>query len=85
VVFRLELSTVDARVRLAIAIQIEPAQRDAALDRILVHRRGHGPAMPYDVARQAGVHGDDLHFILININRRTGPCDAGLLSFSQQL
>jgi hypothetical protein len=44
------LAAVDAEVRLTVTVQIEPAQRDAAFDRVLENGRRHVLAVSGHVA-----------------------------------
>src|SRR5438309_12036176 len=55
----------DGQVGLAIAIQIEPSQRDPAFDGTLVNPSRDTPSVPHDLARQTGVHRHDPHWALI--------------------
>ena len=52
---RFVLSSVDAQVRLTIAVQIELGQRDPAFYRMLENGRRHVPAVPGHVAGKSGV------------------------------
>ncbi len=50
------LAAMDAEVSLTVTVQIEPAQRDAAFDRLLENGRRHVLAVPGDVLGEPSVH-----------------------------
>src|SRR5439155_11307438 len=58
---RLGRTAVDGEVGLAVAVEVEPTNRDAFLDRLLEDPGRHVASFPVDGARQADVDGDDTH------------------------
>src|SRR5579884_147878 len=59
----LVLSAVDGEIGLTVAIQIQLAQGDAALDRLLENSGNHVHSMPGDFARKSDIERDDFHRI----------------------
>ena len=54
-------AAVNGEVRLAIAIEIQAAERDAAFDRLFEDAGDDGAAVDRDFARDANVEGEDFH------------------------
>src|SRR5258707_518337 len=58
------LAPVDREVCLAVSVQVELTQSDAAIDRLFKDSRGHGSPMPCRLSRKPGAHRDQLHLRL---------------------
>ena len=60
---RLIFSAVDGEVCLAVAVQVEFAQSDGALDWLLEDSCHNRSAVPHDFAWQSGIHRNQLHLV----------------------
>jgi hypothetical protein len=54
-------SSMNFEIGLAIAVQVQFAQRDSAIDRVLENARRDGPSVPRHGLRKPYVYGDQPH------------------------
>src|SRR5262249_24085825 len=57
------LATVTLQISLAVAVDVQPPDLAATADRVLPNGRVHALAFPFDVARQADVHREQLRHL----------------------
>src|SRR6185437_14573232 len=63
------LSAMHTEIRLTVAVQIEFAQNNAVVDRLLEDSCGHTSPVPHHVSGKPGVQRCQLHLILVRVCR----------------